>query len=118
MKKLIIVILLMNLYPVFGQNKVQKTAVTKFSIETDNLEELKNFKWNWVKKFFKENDKNDSIKIVLRHKKDTPKTKNGDFQLNGVTTEINGQAFELNKMIRTAKKMVKEIVKIEGELKH
>jgi hypothetical protein len=54
---------------------------------------------------------------VIILKADSKNNSNTDIQMKSITSEIKGQTFELNKMIRTAKKMTKEIVKTEKELK-
>lgn len=100
-----------------AQDQKLKTTVSSFSVETNNLDELKNYDWRSLKDFFKGNEKNDSIQITFCLKNDYPKGSKKKFKLNLLSTTIKGETYELKKMIRTAKRMTKEIIKINKELK-
>jgi len=144
MKKLILITLLFSMNFLYSQNTKTGVRMKEFKIETNNVGELKNFEWRKVKKFFNQNNKNDSIKIVLILKNDSKDNSNIDVQMKRITSETKGQAlelnkmtpridvqmksitseikikgqnFELNKMIRRAKKMIKDMAETEKELK-
>ena len=97
---------------IYSQTDETKPKVTSFVIESNNKDELKNIKWKKVKRFFKQNDKNDSIKIAIIFKNDLNQNSENKTKLNNFETEVKGQTFELNKMIRIAKKATKELLKI------
>lgn len=113
MKNLILLTFLLCVNFIYSQTSENKTKVTSFLIESNNPDKLKDFKWKKVKKFFKQNDKNDSIKIVIKFKNDQNDNLEHKAKLTNLKTEIKGQTFELNKMIRTAKKATKEMLKIK-----
>ena len=117
MKKLFVIILIFCAGYSHAQDKKQKTTVSSFSVETNNLDELKNYDWRNLKAFFKGNEKNDSIQITFCLKNDDSKDSKKKFKLNLSSTTIKGKTCELRKIIRTAKRMTKEIIKINKELK-
>ena len=89
---------------------MNKVKVRSFEVKSNNKKELQNFNWRKVKKAFRENAKQDSIKIVIDYNElqiesENPKNK------NIFKTEIKGQTSELGKMIRTSKKLVREFLK-------
>jgi len=116
MKRIFVLLLFFSAVLVQAQDQKMKTTVSSFSVETNNLDELKNYDWRSLKKYFKDNDKNDSIQIKFCLKNDYPKDSKEVFKLTLSSTTIKGENHELNKMIRTAKKMIKEIIKIKKEL--
>lgn len=111
MKKILLIIMIFCAGYTQEQEQKSKTTVSSFSIETNSLDELKNFDWRKVKKFFKDNEKNDSIQIDFCLKNDDDKDSNIS------STTIKGQTHELKKMIRTAKRMTKQIIKINKYFK-
>jgi len=107
----ILLTLLLHANFIYSQNNETKLKVTSFVIESNNLEEFQDIKWRKIKRFFKRNDQNDSIRIAIKFKNDLnekPKTKT---KLNNFEVEVKGQTFELHKMIRTAKNFTKEMLK-------
>ena len=100
-----------------AQKQNLKTTVSSFSVETNSLEELKNYDWKSLKHFFKDNEKNDSIQIKICLKDDDSKGSNNVFKLNSSSTTIKGQTRDLKKIIRTTKRMIRDIVKINKEFK-
>lgn len=115
MKKILVIIMIFCAGYTQAQEQKSKTTVSSFSIETNSLNELKNFDWRSVKKFFKDNEKNDSIQIKFYLKNDKDSSK--ELNLNVSSTTIKGQTHELKEMIRTAKRMTKEIIKINKYFK-
>lgn len=115
MKNLIILTFLLCANFIYSQTNKTNPKVTSFVIESNNQDELKDIKWKKVKRFFKQNDKNDSIKITIKFKNDLNENFENKAKLNHFETEVKGQTFELNKMIRTAKKATKEMIKLKIE---
>ena len=111
MKKLILLTLLLCANFIYSQNNETKSKVTSFVIESNNQDELKDIKWRKIKRFFKRNDKNDSIKIAIKFKNNLNENSKIKTKLNNFEVEVKGQTFELNKMIRTAKNFTKEMLK-------
>jgi len=117
MKKLLVIILVFCAGYTQAQEQKLKTTVSSFSVETNSLDELKNYDWKSLTDFFKGNEKNDSIQIKFCLKNDYPKSSMKKVKLNLVSTTIKGKTYELKKMIRTAKRMSKEIIKINKDYK-
>ncbi len=116
MRKLILITILLSFSSLYSQNIKTERHSKEFAIEVNNVEELKDIKWKKLKHFFKPSDKNDFIRIVIIINNESKKSSKSKIQLNSIKSDINGQAFELNKMIRKAKKMTKEMIKTEKEL--
>lgn len=117
MKKFLVIILIFCSGYTQAQKQKLKATVSSFSVETNSLEELKNYDWKSLKHFFKDNEMNDSIQIKICLKDDDSKGSNKKFKLNSSSTTIKGQTHELKKIIRTVKRMSKAIIKINKELK-
>jgi len=72
-----------------------KTAVTELKVETENLDELKNFDWNMVKEMFQENDAEQEITLAFAYinKSEIDKSKvrvdNFEMKLTGKTADID-----------------------------
>lgn len=90
MKKLILLTLLLCVNFIYSQNNETKPKVMSFVIESNNQDELKNIKWRKVKRFFKQNDKNDSIKIAIKFKDDLNENSEVKPKLNNFETEVKG----------------------------
>ncbi len=101
----------------YSQNIKTEAKIKEFKIETNNLDKLKNFNWEKVEKFFSQNDKNDSIKIVLIYNTESKSNSKTDIKLNSLNSEIKGKTLQLNNMIQEAKEMINEFVETEKELK-
>ena len=65
MKNLFLLTLLLIFSASYAQDNVNKVKVRSFEVKSNNKKELQNFNWRKVKKAFKENAKQDSIKIVI-----------------------------------------------------
>lgn len=80
-----------------------KTAVTKLKVETENLEELKNFDWNMVKEMFQENDSEQEITLAFAYvnKSEIDKSKvrvdNFEMKLIGKTADLDELTAKLKK---------------------
>lgn len=110
MKNLFLLTLLLIFSAIYAQDNENQVKVRSFEVNSNSKKELQNFDWKKVKKSFKENAKQDSIKIVidyneLSNNSESPKNK------NIFKTEIKGQTSELGKMIKTSKKLIREFLK-------
>ena len=80
-----------------------KTAVTELKVETDNLNELKNFDWKMVKEMFLGNDAEQEITLtfefVNKSKIDKSKVRVDNFKvkLTGKTGDLDKMTAQLNK---------------------
>jgi len=117
MKRLLVIILIFCAGYTQAQDQKSKTTVSSFSVETNSLDELKNYDWKSLKKIFKGNEKNDSIQIKLCLNCNDSKASEDKLKLNLISTTIKGKTYELKKMIRTARRMIKEMIKINKDLK-
>ncbi|WP_146066651.1 hypothetical protein [Candidatus Venteria ishoeyi] len=95
----------------YAQTTEPKITMNSFEIEGSDLEELQDFKWRTVKKFFKGNEKNDSIRIVIKYNNESTENPETQVKITSLETEIKGQTRDLNKMIRTARKVSKKLLK-------
>jgi hypothetical protein len=80
-----------------------KSAVTELKIETENLEELKNFDWSMVEKMFQENDKDQEITLdflyVNNFEIDKLKVRVDDFEfkVTGKTSDLKNLTSKLRR---------------------
>lgn len=110
MKNLCLLTLLIFFNSSYSQKSENPVKVRSFEIKSNSKKELQDFNWKKVKKFFKENSKQDSIKIVIDYNE---LSNNSESQKNKniFKTELKGQTSELSKIIRTSKKMIREFLK-------
>ncbi len=80
-----------------------KSAITEFIVETDNIEELKNFDWNMVEEMFQENDENQEITLGFSYvnKSEIDKSKvrvdNFEFKVTGKTSDLKNLTSKLRR---------------------
>ncbi len=82
-------------------------AMTEYKVKTNNLDELKNFDWNTVRKIFQENDKDQDITLAFAYinksevDKSNIKIDNFDFKIKGKTSELENLVNMSKNMIDT-----------------
>ena len=114
MKKLLVILLLVNLNVLYSQEIENTNTVKEFALKTSDIQTLKQFDWNKVKDIFKDNKATDSIKISISYvKKENADGTHPEF--DNIETTVKGQQSDLNELIKTAKKLAKQIVKSEKD---
>ncbi len=114
MKKLLVILLLVNLNVLYSQEIENTNTVKEFALKTSDIQTLKKFDWNKVKDIFKDNKATDSIKISIAYvKKENADGTHPEF--DNIETTVKGQQSDLNELIKTAKKLAKQIVKSEKD---
>lgn len=90
-----------------------KTAVTELKVETENLNELKNFDWNMVKELFQENDAEQEITLAFAYvnKSEIDKSK---VRVNNFEMKYTGKMKDLDKLTTVLKKSFDKIDEIDG----
>lgn len=90
-----------------------KTAVTELKVETENLDELKNFDWNMVKEMFQENDAEQEITLAFTYinKSDIDKSK---VRVNNFEMKLTGKTAHLDKLTSRLKKSFDKLDEIDG----
>jgi hypothetical protein len=80
-----------------------KSAVTELKIETENLEELKNFDWSMVEKMFQENDKDQEITLAFLYVNNSEIDKlkvrvdDFEFKVTGKTSDLKNLTSKLRR---------------------
>ncbi len=90
-----------------------KTAVTELKVETENLDELKNFDWEMVKGMFQENDKNQEIILAFAYvnKLEIDKSK---VRVDNFEMKLTGKTADLDKLTVILKKSFEKLDEIDG----
>jgi hypothetical protein len=90
-----------------------KTAVTELKVETENLDELKNFDWNMVKEMFQENDAEQEITLSFAYvnKSDIDKSK---VRVDNFEMKLTGKTADLEKLTARLKKLFDKLDEIDG----
>jgi len=114
MKKLFVIVFLISLNLLYSQEHKSVSTSKEFTLKTSDIQTLKKFNWNKVKDIFKDNKKTDSIKITISFT-NKEKPDGSHPKIDNISTEVKGQRSELNKLIRTAKKLARQIVKSEKQ---
>jgi hypothetical protein len=91
-----------------------KTAVTELKVETENLDELKNFDWDMVKEMFQENDAEQEITLAFSYvnKSEIDKTK---VRVDNFEMKLTGKTADLDKLTARLKKSFDKLTEIEGQ---
>jgi actin-related protein len=90
-----------------------KTAVTELKVETENLDELKNFDWEMVKEMFQENDENQEIILAFAYvnKSEIDKSK---VRVVNFEMKLTGKTADLDKLTARLKKSFEKLDEIDG----
>jgi hypothetical protein len=90
-----------------------RTAVIELKVETENLDELKNFDWNTVKEMFQENDAEQEITLVFAYvnKSDIDKSK---VRVDNFEVKLTGKTADLDKLTSRLKKSFDKLDEING----
>ena len=90
-----------------------KTAVTELKVETENLDELKNFDWNMVKEMFEENDSEQEITLAFAYvnKSEIDKSK---VRVDNFEMKLTGKTADFDKLTAKLKKSFKKLDEING----
>ncbi|SHF06004.1 hypothetical protein SAMN05444278_1383 [Psychroflexus salarius] len=117
-RNILIGILTLLTFATYAQNekneKVEtKTAVTELKVETENLDELKNFDWNMVKEMFKENDAEQEITLAFAYvnKSEIDKSK---VRVDNFEMKLTGKTADLDKLTARLKKSFDKLDEIDG----
>jgi hypothetical protein len=105
MKNLFLLSFLFFFNSIYSQSKESSIKANTFEIKSNSKQDLQNFDWKKVKKFFKENDQQDDISIIINYDEKSNNKENGSV----LKTEIKGKTSELNRMIRTAKRITRKL---------
>jgi hypothetical protein len=91
-----------------------KTSVTEFKVETENLDELKNFDWDMVKEMFQENDAEQEITLAFAYvnKSITDKSK---IRVDNFEMKLTGKTADLDKLMARLKKAFDKLDEIDGQ---
>jgi tRNA A37 N6-isopentenylltransferase MiaA len=83
-------------------------------VETENLDELKNFDWNMVKEMFQENDTEQEITLAFAYvnKSNIDKSK---IRVDNFKMKLTCQKTDLEKLTAILKKSFDEMVEINDQ---
>lgn len=85
-----------------------KVGVTAFEIQSDNLEELKNFDWSVVKDIVKNNDEEQWVEIKLSYL-NTTESNRTKTKVDKFSVKSDGKTTDIEKVIGQIKKLVNAI---------
>ena len=91
-----------------------KSAITELKVETENLDELKNFNWDMIKEMFQENDENQEITLAFTfvNKSEIDKTK---VRLDNFEFKVTGKTSELENLTSKLKKTFEKLSELDGK---
>ena len=103
---------------IFSQNLEKNviattSAVTEFQLKTSNIEELGTYDWTTINDIFKENDKNQIIKLAFEYENPSKK-RNSKPNMKNLKFEISGTTEELPELIEKSKRMVSKFIEINS----
>ena len=103
---------------IFSQNQEKNviattSAVTEFQLKTSNIVELTTYDWTTINDIFKENDKNQIIKLAFEYENPSKK-RNSKPNMKNLKFEISGTTEELPELIEKSKRMVSKFIEINS----
>jgi hypothetical protein len=101
-----------------SQKVESKTAVTELKVETENLNELKNFDWNMVKEMFAENDSEQEITLAFAYANKTEVTDKSKVSIDDFEFKIVGKIADIENMIKSTKSSVEKFIKMKEQEKN
>ncbi|MGV8946852.1 MAG: hypothetical protein ACOH1N_10525 [Lutibacter sp.] len=90
-----------------------KISVTELKVETANLDELKNFNWDIVKKMFQENDENQEITLAFSFVNKSEVTDNSKVSIDDFEFKISGKSADIENIIKSTKSSVDKFIKLK-----
>ena len=92
-----------------------KNAVTDLTVETSNLDELRNFDWTMVKEMFQDNDKDQEITLAFTYlnKDKIDKTK---IRVDNFRFKVTGKTADLDKLTASLKKSFEKLSEINERI--
>lgn len=103
---------------VFSQNKEQiissTESVSKFHLQTDNIQDLKDFDWSTLKELFQGNEPNKIVKLVFQYENESKK-RNSKPNIKNLKFEMSGTTAELPDLLEKAQKMVDNFIAIDDK---
>jgi hypothetical protein len=89
--------------------QAQTTNVTTYTIETNNLDELKKLDFKGVKGIFSDNNPESDIEIAIKTAFTTKETKNAK---GNMTLKVGGKAKNIDALIKKLKKHKSKLIKV------
>jgi hypothetical protein len=90
-----------------------KSAVTELKVETENLDDLKNFDWKSIKEIFQENDENQEITLTFAYV-NTSKIDKSKVRVDNFEMKLTGKTANLEKLTSRLKKSFEKLDEIDG----
>ena len=84
-------------------------------METDNLDELKNFDWEMVKEMFQGNDVNQEITLAFAYV-NTSEIDKSKVRVDNFEMKLTGKTADLEKLTSRLKKSFKKLGEIDGRI--
>ncbi|MDN3593518.1 hypothetical protein [Zunongwangia endophytica] len=110
-KLLLFTLLLTFSLQTIAQEKVSNTSsgITSFEVETDNIEELRNFKWSTVLEMIRENPDNDTFDFSMAFINPENK-KEGEIKYDNFKFKISGKSSNVEELVERSKKIVQNFI--------
>ena len=101
------------------KNNITKTksAITELKVETENLEELKNFDWKMVEEMFKENDENQEITLAFSYVNNSEIDKS-KVLVDNFEVKVTGKTSELKNLTSKLRKAFEKISELDVKIKN
>ena len=119
-KSILIAVFTLLTFGSFGQTEKSelpetKNAVTDLTVETSNLDELRNFDWTMVKEMFQDNDKDQEITLAFTYlnKDKIDKTK---IRVDNFRFKVTGKMADLDKLTASLKKSFEKLSEINERI--
>ena len=101
----------------FAQNdkttndSIVTNSVTAINIDTDNVDDLRNFDWEEMLEFFSENEADQEFKFSIAYQ-NPDKKEDGKLSYDNFKFSVTGKSKDAEKLLKNTEKVVSKFVKI------
>lgn len=107
----ILLVILLVSSAAFSQQEAPKfevvTGISSFDISADDIDELRDFDWNFVLESFKNNPPNKPISISFQYSKDA---KLGETDIDGFSFKVSGKSSEAQEIVDKSERLIREFI--------
>ncbi len=92
-------------------DSIVSNSVTAINIDTDNVDDLRNFDWEEMLDFFSENEADQEFKFSIAYQ-NPDKKEEGKFSYDNFKFSVTGKSKDAEKLLQNTEKVVSKFVKI------
>ncbi|MFD1314349.1 hypothetical protein [Namhaeicola litoreus] len=110
-KNLIFLVFFLVASAIYSQNESSKfkvdTGTLSYDISAENIDELRNFDWDFILESFKNNPPNKPISLSFEYNKES---KLGETKIDSFSFKVSGKSSEAEEIVDKSKSIITEFI--------